>query len=460
MDPVAHLDLSGWGNFPTVSAQVARPEQGRSVAEIVADARGTGLIARGMGRSYGDQAVQDAGTTVVMTRLNRMLALDASPSLDGEAVLRCEAGVTLAEIIRHLLPRGLFPPVTPGTKFVTVGGAIANDVHGKNHHIDGSFARFVLDFTLLLPSGEHRVCSRGENPDLFWATVGGMGLTGIILEARLRLRRVPSAYLTVQYLRSANLDETIDLFSSTDASSRYSVAWLDCLARGRHAGRAVLMNADHTAAEELPHRAAVHPFHPELHKPRAIPVPLPGGMVNPLTVSAFNALYYAVHPTRRVVTDYERFFYPLDAVENWTRIYGRTGFVQCQAVFPEEEGSKGLVDMLLTLRQGHKPSFLAVLKRMGPASGGMLSFPRPGWTLAVDIPVTRDLHAFMDRLHQRVLHHGGSVYLAKDATLRRELLAPMYPRLGELLRVKSAVDPSGRVGSAMSHRLGIGGDGA
>lgn len=445
--------LSGWGHFPAVTTDVQRPEQLRILPELLAGSHP--LIARGLGRSYGDEAVCSQGSTVLMTRLNRFLALE-EPDQAG-ATLRCEAGVSFAEIIDHLLPRGYFLPVTPGTKFITVGGAIANDVHGKNHHGDGSFASCLVDFELLLPSGDQIRCSRTEHPDVFWATLGGIGLTGIVIEARLRLRRVPSAYLTVQYLRSRNLAETVDLFRSTDAAERYSVAWVDCLARGSGAGRAVLMNGDHTPVSELPAPLRAAPYVVHRPRPKTVPVTPRRSVVNRFTTTAFNALYYAAHPTRKTVVDYNRFFYPLDGVQNWHRIYGATGFVQCQAVFPEEEGPRALAEMLARLAEARKPSFLAVLKRMGEASGGLLSFPRRGWTLAVDISVTRDLPPFMDALHERILGYGGRVYLAKDATLSARLFERMYPEADAFASVRDRCDPGHRLSSAMSMRLGLGG---
>ena len=455
--PRVRQHLSGWGNFPLVPTEVRRPEGLQDLRTLVdGDQR---ILARGLGRSYGDESICPEGSTILMSRLNRFLSLEEPESGDGDAVLRCEAGVSFAEIIDHLLPRGYFLPVTPGTKFVTVGGAIANDVHGKNHHIDGSFAACLVDFELLLPSGDRMHCSRSENADVFWATVGGLGLTGIVVEARLRLRRVESAYITVQYLRSRSLTETIELFRSTDASVRYSVAWVDCLASGSASGRAVLMNGDHTPVEALPSRLRAEPYKIRATKAKTVPLVPPLSLINRYSTSAFNAMYYASHRTAESVVDYNRFFYPLDGVHHWNRIYGPAGFIQCQAVFPEEEGPRALAEVLQALGQAHKPSFLAVLKRTGDPSGGLLSFPRRGWTLAVDIPVTDDLPPFMDALHERIVGYGGRVYLAKDATLSATLFARMYPEAGAFTAIRNRCDPHHRLSSAMSRRLGLDGDG-
>jgi len=455
MESTVRQSLAGWGNYPLIPTAVARPERIAELQALVTRGGDTPRIARGLGRSYGDAAVAPGGTTVAMTRFNRLLALEEDG--EGGLLLTCEAGLSLAEVITHLLPRGYFPPVTPGTKFVTVGGAIANDVHGKNHHVDGSFATAVQRFRLLTPEGELLSCSRQEHPDLFWATLGGLGLTGVILEATWRLRAVPSAYLRVEYLRTSGLEETIQTFVRTDAAARYSVAWIDCLASGRAMGRAVVMNGDHAAPEELAPTLRQAPWRVRSPRPLAVPFPPPFSLITAGTTSLFNALYYAAHPSRQVLVDYDRFFYPLDAVHHWNRVYGRRGFVQCQAVFPEEEGPAALQAMLQSLRSARKPSFLAVLKRTGEASGGLLSFPRRGWTLAVDIPVTADLPAFMDRLHAQIADYGGRVYLAKDATLRPALLRRMYPNLERFLAIKERVDPHGRLQSALSRRLGLGG---
>ncbi len=450
--PAAIRELSGWGQYPRERCRVFRPEQRGELAAALAAGGDGGLIARGMGRSYGDEALHATGAVVLMTRLNRFLALDPVAG-----VLECEAGVTLAEIIEVALPHGLFLPVTPGTKFVTVGGAIANDVHGKNHHRDGSFAGCLQGFDLLTAGGEVLACSRETHADAFWATLGGLGLTGVITRARLRLLRVESAFLAVDYARAADLDQAIALFDRHEADYPYSVAWIDCLAPGRALGRSLLMHARHASAADARAAGAADPMRPPPRRVRGVPLELPGGLLNPLTTRAFNALYYARPRPAGRLEGYDAFFYPLDAVEHWNRIYGRRGFVQCQALLPPAGGREALVALLEKLRAARRASFLAVLKRMGPASGGLLSFPGPGWTLALDMPTTADLPGFMDGLHELILRHGGRVYLAKDATLRPAHLRAMYPALPRFLEVKRRLDPEGRICSSLARRLEIAG---
>jgi decaprenylphospho-beta-D-ribofuranose 2-oxidase len=465
--------LSGWGNYAHEACRVYRPEKLRDVARIVADSgsanltsRGmrlfdpfeklpdsgsgvTSLIARGLGRSYGDAAVNGAGGVVNLLKLNRLLAFD-----EETGILECEGGVPLADVIDFALPRGFFPAVTPGTRFVTVGGAIAADVHGKNHHQDGSFASCLIDFRLLTASGEVLTCSRLRRPYAFWATLGGMGLTGVILDARFRLRPVASAYVTVDYQRTANLDESLSAFEESDHRYTYSVAWIDCLARGAALGRSVLMRGHHTEPAELPAELAEAPLAVKPGRRRSVPCYLPGGLLNSWSVKAFNALYYHRHRDRRAIVAYDSFFYPLDSALNWNRIYGRRGFAQYQAAFPPSTSRRALIRMLETISAAGQASFLAVLKSFGPGNQGLLSFPVEGHTLALDLPNTGTrLISLLERLDAIVLEHGGRVYLAKDPRLGRDAFDMMYPRADEFRRVKAVLDPQGRFNSSMARRL-------
>jgi decaprenylphospho-beta-D-ribofuranose 2-oxidase len=442
--------LGGWGRYPMARCHVFRPERRAAVAEALAAKAAPSFIARGLGRSYGDAALNADGGVIVHDRLARMLAFDP---VTGE--LTCEAGVSFADIIRCWLPRGWFPPVTPGTKFVTLGGAIAADVHGKNHHRDGTLAAFVRELTLLTADGETLRCSHNERPDVFWATVGGMGLTGMILDARLRLRAVESAWLRVDYRKARDLEETLAVFAASDGGSPYSVAWIDCLARGRALGRAVIMHGDHARADEVgaTGRAPLaSPGRPAL----TVPCDVPGVFLNSLTMRLFNAAYYASHRDAQArLVDVDRFFYPLDGVGHWNRLYGRAGFVQYQAVLPHEADGRGLVALLERLSGSGRPSFLAVLKRLGPANQGLLSFPRDGYTLALDLPVRPGLIALLRELDRLVLDHGGRVYLAKDATTTPEAVRAMYPRLDEFRAIKARLDPRGVISSSLARRLGL-----
>ncbi len=439
--------LSGWGRYPVCDCEVYRPEKLSELRSVVTG-DGQRLIARGAGRAYGDAALNAENRVVDVERMNRMLGFDAD-----SAVLRCEAGVTIAEILDVFLPRGFFPPVTPGTRYVTLGGSIAADVHGKNHHRDSSLASHVLWFDLMLASGEVKRCSREENADLFWATVGAMGLTGVIIELEIRLRRIASAYLEGEIIRAGNVDEAFAQFEATDSRYDYSVAWIDCLSRRGALGRSVLSVGNFAPLEALPAKLRQAPFRPSPPSRLSVPFDLPGFVLAPASVRAFNAAYYLRHPSAaRVITPYEPFFYPLDSIDNWNRIYGKRGFVQYQCVWPLEQSREGLVEVLEAIAKSGRGSFLAVLKKFG-AQEGMLSFPMPGYTLALDFPMSGGLPEFLDRLDQMVVKRGGRVYLAKDARLAPETLPAMYPNLGGWRQIKASADPNNRFSSSLSRRL-------
>lgn len=448
-EPSIRRTLSGWGRFPSAPSEVFRPERMSALPSLVRSS--APLVPRGCGRSYGDAALNSAGATVLMERLNRFLAFDPETG-----VLECEAGVTVAELLAYLLPRGFFPPVTPGTKFVTLGGALACDVHGKNHHRDGAISRHVLDLELLTASGEQIRCSRTQHPRLFWATLGGLGLTGCIVRLRLVLKRVESAFLAVDYDRAADLDEALALFAGDDRYA-HSVAWIDCVARGRSLGRSILMRGNFLAANALPRGVRENPFRVPPRSGVRVPIDLPGHLLNRFTVRGFNAAYFHSHPRRArgVVRHFEPFFYPLDRVGDWNRVYGKRGFLQYQVVLPSGEAEAGLARLLTCVSAAGGGSFLAVLKRFGPAEpGSMLSFPLEGYTLAMDFPCHRaSVPSLLDRLDGITLDHGGRVYLAKDARLRPELLPAMYPSLARWREVKREVDPDNRFTSDLARRL-------
>jgi len=443
--------LTGWGNGPSQRCLVWDPRDARQCAAAVLANETCSLIARGLGRSYGDPAVNAGQGVLQATRLRRMLAFEPASGR-----LTCEAGVSLAEIIDVFLPRGWFLPVTPGTKFVTLGGAIAADVHGKNHHRDGSIGNFIDQFSLLGAGGEVRVCSRDENAELFWATLGGMGLTGVILRATIRLRKVDSAYVEVAFRRARDLDEALALFEAGDRHFRYSVAWIDCLAGGGRLGRSVLMQANEAAPESVVRKFGGDPLAPPRRPRKSVPWNLPSGVLNSWTVATFNKLYYAAHKDAVRLVDYDRFFYPLDAVSHWNRIYGKRGFVQYQILLPRETSRAGLVSILERLVRSRRASFLAVLKSSGAATPSRLSYLFPGHTLALDLPNTgEDLVRLLHELDETLVALGGRVYLAKDSVTRKEAFAAMYPRLGEFLELKSRIDPENRFSSSQARRLGL-----
>lgn len=426
----------------------ARPERVRELRATLADAAAPTIISRGLGRSYGDASLNER--VILHERLNRFLAFDPA-----SGVLECEAGVSYAELIGAFLARGYFPPVTPGTKFVTLGGAVAADVHGKNHHVDGSIANFVEELTLVTSDGRAMVCSRSENAEVFWATIGGMGLTGAILSLKIRLRPVPSAFVNVDYRRAANLDRALELIAGEHSRRTYSVAWIDCLSRGASMGRSVLMGGEHAPAEDLPAAVRGRALEAPRRKSTSVPFFFPGFVLNSGSCRAFNAVYYGAHRDGRKVVDFDSFFYPLDHVRHWNRIYGKRGFQQYQFVIPPEAGRAGLIEIMERLTKSRRASFLAVLKTMGAESGGLLSFPKPGWTLALDLPNSAGLSPFLQDMDKVVLRHGGRRYLAKDACLLREDFEAMYPRLAEFKAIKARLDRGGRLSSALARRLGL-----
>ena len=439
--------IAGWGRVPVEECVLFRPEKQHEHVEIVKNE--PTLLARGLGRAYGDAAL-NPHATVLQERLNRFLSFD-----EETGVLECEGGVSFTDIIDLFRSRGWFLPVTPGTKYVTVGGAIACDIHGKNHHVAGAFSEFVLSFDLLTASGDVLLCSREENAEAFWATVGGLGLTGIILRARFRLKRISSAYVAVEYQRVNNLDSALESFQD-DAAYEYSVAWIDCLATGSALGRAVLMRGNHARPEQLATpQARANPLHLPDKKPKGVPLDFPDFVLNPFSIKAFNAAYFATHATKNAAVDFNTFFYPLDAVENWNRIYGARGFIQYQVALPYETSREALVQLLEKISGSGHASFLAVLKTFGKAGPAPLSFPFAGHTLALDIPWTPELPAFVAELDAITLRHKGRVYLAKDALLSAESFRAMYPRFEEWRAIKNKLDPEEKFASALSKRLRI-----
>jgi len=403
------------------------------------------VIARGNGRSYGDSSL-NLELTVSLLKLDRMIAFDAQTG-----VVTCEAGVLLSDVIETFLPRGWFAPATPGTRFVTVGGMIASDVHGKNHRA-GSFGDHLEWLDLAVGPGEVLRCSRTENAELFAATCGGMGLTGVILRAAFRMLRVETAAMRQRTLHARGLDECLEVLSR-NANATYSVAWIDCLASGRSLGRSVVTLAEHAARDELPKGARDDPFARARPRPKRVPMDFPTFALSPLSVRTFNQAYYWAHPPGEGLVSLDSYFYPLDGVLDWNRIYGRRGFAQYQCVLPTEESAAGLRRLIVAIAAARDASFLTVLKLMGEQSFGLLSFPRPGFTLALDFAIKPQSLALMDRLDAITAEHGGRLYLTKDSRMSREMLARGYPRLDEFRRIRRAHGLDGRFQSLQSKRL-------
>ena len=439
--------LSGWGRTAPTRAEVIRPESAEAIAAALADRRPA--IARGLGRAYGDAAQNAGGLVVDATGLDRVHDFDIE-----RGVIDAGAGLGLEALIALALPHGWFVPVTPGTRHITLGGALAADVHGKNHHVDGAFSRHVEAFELALPGGELREI--GPDDPLFAATAGGMGLTGVITRMRLRLSPVTSAFMRVTTTRAGSLDALMASMRERDAGFRYSVAWIDCLKRGAAMGRGVLLRGEHATAEELPPKLRRKPLDYSPRRVLGVPDVVPSGLLNTAVARAFNEAYFRRAPAQEHIglEPLGPYFHPLDAVAAWNRLYGRRGFVQYQAVVPDAEG-EAIRALLERVSGAGMSSFLAVLKRFGEGTG-MLSFPIAGWTLALDIPVGgRDLARRLDELDDIVVAAGGRVYLAKDARVRPELLPAMYPDLERWREVQRTADPEGLMRSDLARRLGL-----
>jgi decaprenylphospho-beta-D-ribofuranose 2-oxidase len=440
----ASIDLAGWGRTCRGAMTACRPERMSEVRTRMREAEpGPGLIAHGAGRAYGDAALNAAGRVMLTRRLDRMLAFDAETG-----ILEAEPGVSFVDLLATFLPRGWLAPATPGTAFATLGGAIANDVHGKNHDRMGSFGDHLAYIDLTLPSGEALRITEASHPALFRATVGGLGLTGIVTGLGLRMMRVPSGAVRVRERRCRDLDAFLERLREVRARATYSVGWIDGLATGGALGRGILEEAEPDPAAELPARR---------DRRLAMPIDLPGFVLSGATVALFNAAYYRRVPDggRERLMPYRRFLYPLDAIGQWNRIYGRSGFYQFQCVLPDEDAPQGLRRMLEEISRGGRASFLAVLKTLGGEGRGFLSFPMRGFTLALDFPRRPGVEDLLARLERLTLDHGGRIYLAKDAALSAKGFRAMYPRLPEFQAVLEEVDPERRLNSDMARRLRI-----
>jgi decaprenylphospho-beta-D-ribofuranose 2-oxidase len=430
--------LSGWGR----TFLPGRETRSEDLVSITRDAE----LARGLGRSYGDaslpwqQGSKLAGTTLA----DRILAFDES-----SGVLRAEAGLSLSEILRVMLPRGFFVPVTPGTKYVTLGGAVAADVHGKNHHVAGTIGRHVRALRMRVADGRIIDCSRGQEPELFFATLGGMGLTGHVLEVELVLERVPSPFIHRESFRFASLAAFLDALKRAGKQWPFTVGWIDTVATGAALGRGILYCGRWAEPQEVKRR-----FEPPR---RSLPMPfaLPSGTLNRFTIGAFNQLIYHAHAAdhKQDICDANTFFYPLDSVSRWNLAYGKSGVTQHQSVIPDQAGADGVRALIETLAESGACSFLTVIKDCGDQGEGLLSFPRPGMSMALDIPIDRHTQAVIDKLNERVMALGGRIYLAKDGFTRAEHFRAMEPRLDAFLEVKRRWDPESKLKSAQSVRL-------
>jgi decaprenylphospho-beta-D-ribofuranose 2-oxidase len=441
--------LTGWGRAVTSAARVSRPRSIEELAGGLQRASRRGVIARGLGRSYGDAAQNAGGLVIDLTRFASPITLD-----DESGTVTCAAGCALDDVLRLIVPRGWFLPVVPGTRSVTVGGAVACDVHGKNHHLDGSFGDHVTGLTLLASDSSMRKLDPLHTPELFRATVGGLGLTGVIVDVAIPLRRIETTAMVVTTERMGTFGALLARMGETDEHHRYSVAWVDCAARGRSLGRGVLMQGDHASRDDVPFETSG-----DVAVSRSrVGVPRHGSastLFRRPVVRAFNAVHYRrAREVSRELQSLAQFFFPLDAVANWNRIYGSAGFLQYQFVVPFGE-EVTLTAILGLLASAPRPPTLAVLKRFG-SERGLMSFPLPGWTLACDLPLPNpSLAKLLDRADGLVAASGGRIYLAKDSRLHAARLRDMYPQLEEWSRIRSTVDPSERMQSDLARRLAM-----
>jgi len=434
--------IHGWGRYPGIDAEIVEPESVTTLTAALTDANTVALIPRGAGRSYGDSSL--ANTVISSRYLDNFYSLD-----DKQGFLHCGAGLTLDQLLKVCIPRGWFLPVVPGTKFVSIGGAIAADIHGKNHHRDGSFCEFVDSLTLALANGELIKCSRNENTELFHGTCGGMGLLGAIVDATIKLEKVSSVFLNTRTIPSSNLEETLALLQEHN-KERFVVAWLDCLAQKEQLGRGIVHLGDYDNSGRL-----------DIHRRwgPSVPFSTPSLFLNSYSMRLFNNLYYRLNSAGGSNNEsYDEFFFPLDSIRHWNRLYGRKGFLQYQFVLPDESSQEGMTQVLERVAVSGKGSLLAVLKKFRDGNENLLSFPRSGMTLTLDFKREDSLFPLLDELDAIVIDHGGRHYLAKDARMSESVFKAGYPAWQEFYQLKQQVDPDQRFASLQSARIGLSND--
>jgi decaprenylphospho-beta-D-ribofuranose 2-oxidase len=435
--------LANWGNYPAISCDESTFTQEEQVQDFIS--AHSSVIARGNGRCYGDASL--AQHSVSTLKYDKVLEFDTA-----NGIFECQSGITLDQILDIIVPHGWFLPVTPGTKFITVGGAVASDVHGKNHHVDGSFSGHIIEMDVITGNQETITCAATKEPDLFWATCGGMGLTGIITRVRFGLKKIGTAYIRQKQIKAKNLEDLIRLFEEYKDYT-YSMAWIDCLQKGDAFGRGILIVGEHATPEELNGQQRKAPLLLAQKRKLSMPFNLPSFTLNKLTVKAFNWLYYLKNTKREInnVIPYEPFFYPLDAILHWNRGYGKAGFVQYQFVLPLEK-KEGLVAILKRISDAGLGSFLAVLKVFGKQDS-LISFPMEGYTLALDFPVRKGLFEFLDQLDEIVLQYGGRLYLSKDARMKQEVFWQSYPNAQKFADIIKTYNGAKLFRSVQSDRL-------
>ena len=443
--------LTGWARTAPTVAEVLRTRDVDTIARAVVRAGERGVVARGLGRSYGDPAQNAGGLVIDTTALDRIHSIDADSGL---AVV--DAGVSLDALMRAALPFGLWVPVLPGTRQVTVGGAISNDIHGKNHHSAGSFGNHVRSMELLTADGQVRTLTPdGSESELFWATVAGIGLTGIILRATIAMTKTETAYFVVDNDRTADLDETLELVSDgSDENYAYSSAWFDTISTGANLGRAAFGRGSLARLDDLPPKLRAHPLKFDAPQLLTLPDVFPNGLANRLTFSAIGEFYYRSTPRRGrgAIQNLTSFYHPLDMIGEWNRAYGSNGFLQYQFSTPPN-APEDLRRIVRKVAESGHLSALNVFKRMGQSNRAPLSFPHPGWMVCLDFPIKDGLERFCTELDEEVLGIGGRLYTAKDSRTSAETFHKMYPRIDEWRKVRHTVDPDGIFNSDMSRRL-------
>lgn len=439
-------NIHNWSGYPCVEAQVF---SFRSIPELRSFVKSTPkFIARGAGLSYGDASL--APVILSTLHFNKILAFDREKGL-----LRCESGITLDEVLKVIVPSGWFLPVTPGTKFITLGGAVAADVHGKNHHKEGAISDYVTQLSLMQSNGDIVNCSREENEDIFHSTCGGMGLSGVILDVEIRLKKIDTSYILQHNLIAHNFNHLVELIEE-HSNATYSVAWIDCIASGDKMGQGVLMLGEHAMEDELPLRLRKQKL--SVHKKPWLTAPfyLPSFALNPFSIRIFNSLFflkYKVTP-KKSAAHYDAFFYPLDFILHWNRMYGKRGFLQYQFVIPMEDGQYIMSEILKRIAKSKLASFLSVLKLLGKTDHP-ISFPMQGFTLALDFPITDKLFPLLDELDSIVINNGGRLYLAKDARMKRETFEMGYPEASVFRQTIKELNRDPKFESLMSKRLSI-----
>ncbi len=435
--------IANWGNYPKMDSEVKRFNFDEQLGDLVS--KTDHFIARGNGRCYGDASL--ANITLSTLNYNLILSFDTT-----NGVFECQSGLTLDKILEVIVPKGWFLPVTPGTKFITVGGAVGSDVHGKNHHVDGSFSNHIIEMDVMIADGSVLTCSLTRHTDLFEATCGGMGLTGMITRIKFGLKKIETSYVKQKQLKAANLEELIRFFEEYKDYT-YSMAWIDCLSKGPQFGRGILIIGEHAKLNELNEKQKQKPLLVAGKPKITFPFNLPSWVLNTVTVRIFNFLYYGKNFKKEIsnVVPYEPFFYPLDAILHWNRGYGKKGFVQYQFVLPLAS-RQGLVDILERISAEGLGSFLAVLKVFGHQES-LISFPEEGYTLALDFPVRKGLFQFLDELDAIVMQYGGRLYMSKDARMKPSMLVNGYPNLDKFRSIVKKYNPTGKFSSVQSDRL-------